>query len=151
MGFCSKDQHRQFLENCPEAEKYIVDGGIILVKYWLEVGKNEQERRFAARIDDPLRQWKLSPMDVESWTCWYDYSRARDMMLEATDTEHAPWYIVRSDDKKRARLNCIAHLLSLVPYGKVPRDEVKLPKRSGKGNYDDQASIAGRSFVPEKY
>ncbi len=151
MGFCSKEQYRRFLENCPEAEKYIVDGGIILIKFWLEVGKKEQERRFAARVDDPLRQWKLSPMDVESWTRWYDYSLARDMMLEATDIEHAPWYIVRSDDKKRARLNCIAHLLSLIPYEKVPRDAVKLPKRSGKGKYDDQASIAGRTFVPEKY
>ena len=111
----------------------------------------EQERRFEARIDDPMRQWKLSPMDVESWTRWYDYSRARDMMLEATDTEHAPWYIVRSDDKKRARLNCIAHLLSLIPYEEVPRKKVKLPKRSSKGKYDDQATLAGRKFVPEKY
>ena len=151
MGFCTKEQYRRFLENCPEAEKYIVDGGIILIKFWLEVGKKEQERRFEARIDDPLRQWKLSPMDVESWTRWYDYSRARDMMLEATDTEHAPWYIVRSDDKKRARLNCIAHLLSLIPYEEVPREKVKLPKRSSKGKYDDQASLAGRTFVPEKY
>jgi len=151
MGFCSKEQYQRFLENCPEAEKYIVDGGIILIKFWLEVGKKEQERRFAARVDDPLRQWKLSPMDVESWTRWYDYSHARDMMLAATDTEHAPWYIVRSDDKKRARLNCIAHLLSLVPYEEVPREKVKLPKRSSKGKYDDQTSIAGRTFVPEKY
>ena len=151
MGFCTKEEYQRFLENCPEAEKYIVDGGIILIKFWLEVGKKEQERRFAARIDDPLRQWKLSPMDVESWTRWYDYSRARDMMLEATDTAHAPWYIVRSDDKKRARLNCIAHLLSLIPYEKVPREKVKLPKRSSKGKYDDQASLAGRTFVPEKY
>ena len=133
----------------PEVEKYIVDGGIILIKFWLEVGKKEQERRFEARIDDPMRQWKLSPMDVESWTRWYDYSRARDMMLEATDTEHAPWYIVRSDDKKRARLNCIAHLLSLIPYKKVPREKVKLPKRSNKGKYDDQATLKGRRFVPE--
>jgi polyphosphate kinase 2 len=151
MGFCSANEYRRFLENCPVAEKYIVDGGIILVKFWLEVGQKEQERRFAARIDDPLRQWKLSPMDVESWARWYDYSRARDMMLDATDTEHAPWYIVRSDDKKRARLNCIAHLLSLIPYEEVPRKKIKLPKRSSKGKYDDQASIAKRTFVPEKY
>ena len=144
MGFCSEEEYRRFLENCPVAEKYIVDGGIILIKFWLEVGKKEQERRFEARIDDPMRQWKLSPMDVESWTRWYDYSRARDMMLEATDTEHAPWYIVRSDDKKRARLNCIAHLLSLIPYEEVPRKKVKLPKRSNKGKYDDQAD-AGRA------
>jgi polyphosphate kinase 2 len=151
MGFCSKEEYRRFLENCPIVERYIVDGGIILVKFWLEVGKQEQEQRFEARIEDPMRQWKLSPMDVESWTRWYDYSRARDMMLETTDTEHAPWYIVRSDDKKRARLNCIAHLLSLIPYEDVPRKKVKLPKRSSKGKYDDQATLAGRKFVPEKY
>jgi polyphosphate kinase 2 len=151
MGFCSKEEYRRFLENCPIVERYIVDGGIILVKFWLEVGKQEQEQRFEARIEDPMRQWKLSPMDVESWTRWYDYSRARDMMLEATDTEHAPWYIVRSDDKKRARLNCIVHLLSLIPYEEVPRKKVKLPMRSSKGKYDDQATLAGRKFVPEKY
>lgn len=151
MGFCSDKEYRRFLKNCPVVENYIVDSGIILIKFWLEVGQKEQERRFAARIDDPMRQWKLSPMDVESWTCWYDYSRARDAMLEATDTEHAPWYIVRSDDKKRARLNCIAHLLSLVPYEEVPRKKVKLPKRSKKGAYDDRAALEGRRFVPEKY
>jgi polyphosphate kinase len=151
MGFCSKEEYQRFLENCPVVEKYIIDGGIILIKFWLEVGQKEQTRRFEARIDDPMRQWKLSPMDVESWTRWYDYSRARDIMLEATDTKHAPWYIVRSDDKKRARLNCIAHLLSLIPYKKAPRERVKLPKRSNKGKYDDQATIASRTFVPEKY
>jgi polyphosphate kinase len=151
MGFCSKQEYRQFLENCPVVEKYIVDGGIILIKFWLEVGKEEQQRRFEARIDDPMRQWKLSPMDIESWTRWYDYSRARDTMLQATDTEYAPWHIVRSDDKKRARLNCIAHLLSLIPYEKVPRKKVKLPKRSNKGKYGDQAALEGRKFVPEQY
>jgi len=151
MGFCSEGDYQRFLENCPVVEKYIVDGGIILIKFWLEVSKKEQQRRFEARIDDPMRQWKLSPMDVESWTRWYDYSRARDAMLEATDTEHAPWYIVRSDDKKRARLNCIAHLLSLIPYEEAPREKVKLPKRSSEGKYDDQTSLEGRRFVPEKY
>jgi len=151
MGFCSKSEYRRFLENCPIIEKYIVDGGIMLIKFWLEVGQEEQARRFEARIDDPLRQWKLSPMDLESWTRWYDYSRARDAMLEATDTEHAPWHIVRSDDKKRARLNCIAHFLSLIPYEKVPREKVKLPKRSQKGEYDDQSTLAGRNFVLDKY
>jgi polyphosphate kinase 2 len=151
MGFCSNEEYQKFLEDCPVVEKYIVDGGIILVKFWLEVGKKEQERRFEARIDDPMRQWKLSPMDVESWTRWYDYSRARDMMLDATDTEYAPWYIVRSDNKKRARLNCISHLLSLIPYEKVPQKKVKLPKRSNKGKYDDQAALEGRKFVPEKH
>ena len=151
MGFCSGKEYKRFLELCPAMEKYIVDGGILLIKFWLEVGKKEQERRFAARVSDPLRQWKLSPMDVESWTRWYDYSQARDAMLDATDTEHAPWYIVRSDDKKRARLNCIAHLLSLIPYEQVPHKKVKLPERSNKGKYDDQVTLEGRKFVPEKY
>jgi polyphosphate kinase 2 len=151
MGFCSDEQHRRFLELCPEVEKYIVDGGITLIKIWLEVGKDEQERRFAARIDDPLRQWKLSPMDVESFRRWYDYSRARDLAMEKTDSEHAPWYIVRSDDKRRARLNCISHILKLIPYKKVSRAKVKLPRRSSKGQYDDQASLQRRKFVAEKY
>jgi polyphosphate kinase 2 len=151
MGFCAEQEYRQFLENCPIFEKYIVDGGMFLIKFWLEVGPEEQQRRFEARIDDPLRQWKLSPMDIESWTRWNDYSRARDLMLQATDTEHAPWHIVRSDDKRRARLNCIARLLSLIPYEKVRRKKVKLPKRSARGDYDDQAALEGRKFVPERY
>ena len=151
MGFCTPEQHGRFLKLCPEIEKYIVDAGIILIKYWMEVGKKEQERRFAARIKDPLRQWKLSPMDLESFRLWYEYSRARDQMLEATDSKHAPWYIVRSDDKKRARLNCISHLLSRIPYGKTPREKVKLPKRKNKDSYDDQATMKGKHFVPEKY
>jgi polyphosphate kinase len=151
MGFCTKAQYHKFLEVCPTIEKYFVDGGIILIKYWLEVGKKEQQRRFEARIADPLRQWKLSPMDLESFRRWYDYSRARDRMLEATDTKYAPWYIVQSDDKKRARLNCISHLLSMFPYKKVPREKVKLPKRSTKRKYDDEAGLKGRRFVPEKY
>jgi polyphosphate kinase len=151
MGFCSDEEYQRFLENCPEIEKYMVDGGITLIKFWLEVGMKEQQRRFEARIDDPMRQWKLSPMDIESWAHWYDYSNARDAMLEATDTEYAPWFIVRSDDKKQARLNCISHLLSLIPYEKSRREKVKLPKRSSKGRYDDQVSIAKRTFVPERY
>jgi len=151
MGFCSKEEHRRFLELCPLIEKFIVDGGIQLIKIWLEVTDKEQKRRFEARIDDPLRQWKLSPMDLPSRERWFDYSRARDLMLEATDTKHAPWYILRSDDKRRARLNCIAHLLKLVPYKKVPRDKVKLPKRATKRAYDDEASLEGRRFVPERY
>ena len=151
MGFCTPEQHRRFLKLCPEIEKYIVDGGVILIKYWMEVGKEEQERRFEARIKDPLRQWKLSPMDLESFRRWYEYSRARDQMLEATDRKHAPWYIVRSDDKKKARLNCISHLLSRIPYGKTPREKVKLPKRKNKDSYDDQATMKGKHFVPEKY
>ena len=151
MGFCTEEEHRRFLEICPQVEKYIVDGGIQLIKFWLEASDEEQKRRFEARINDPLRQWKLSPMDLPSRQRWYDYSRARDLMLEATDTADAPWYIVRSDNKRRARLNCIAHLLSLIPYKAVPRPKVKLPKRSKKGAYDDQAVLAGRRFVPETY
>ncbi len=151
MGFCSEAEHRRFLDLCPQIEKYIVEAGIILIKMWLEVGQAEQERRFNARIDDPLRQWKLSPMDLESYARWYDYSRARDMMLEATDSKHAPWHIVRSDDKRRARLNCIAHILSLIPHKKVPRDKVKLPKRATKGKYDDEAGLKERNFVSERY
>ena len=151
MGFCTKEQHQTFLEICPTVENYIVDAGIVLLKYWMEVGMKEQQRRFEARIKDPVRQWKLSPMDLESYRRWYEYSRARDKMLEATDSRHAPWYIVRSDDKRRARLNCISHLLSMIPYGKVPREKVKLPKRKTKNSYDDQISPKKRHFVPEKY
>ncbi len=151
MGFCTPKQHQKFLERCPQIEKYIVDGGILLVKFWLEVSDEQQKQRFEARIADPLRQWKLSPMDLPSRERWYEYSRARDQMLAATDTDYAPWYIVPSDDKRRARLNCIAHFLSLVPYKTLPRPKIKLPKRSTKGAYDDQATLAGRRFVPEKY
>jgi len=151
MGFCTKEEHRRFLDRCPLMEKYIVDGGIILLKYWLEVGKKEQQRRFDARIKDPLRQWKLSPMDLESFRRWYDFSRARDLMLKATDSKHAPWFIVRSDDKRRARLNCISHLLSNIPHGKAPRPKVSLPARKNQGHYDDQAPLKGRHFIPEKF
>jgi polyphosphate kinase len=151
MGFCTKDQHRAFLELCPEIERYIVGAGIMLIKVWLEVSDKEQKRRFEARMEDPLRQWKLSPMDLPSRAKWFEYSRARDLMLKATDTKWAPWYVLRSDDKKRARLNCIHHILKLIPYKKVPREKIKLPKRSMKGAYDDQAAIANRKFVPEKY
>ena len=151
MGFCSKEDRRRFLELCPLVEKFVVDSGIQLIKIWLEVSDKEQKRRFEARIDDPLRQWKLSPMDLPSRERWFDYSRARDKMLEATDTKHAPWYILRSDDKRRARLNCITHLLEQIPYKKVPREKVKLPKRAMKRAYDDEASLKGRKFVPERY
>jgi len=151
MGFCSKKEHRRFLQLCPEIENYIVTAGIHLIKVWLEVSDKEQKRRFEARVEDPLRQWKLSPMDLPSREKWFQYSRARDMMLKATDTKWAPWFILPSDDKKRARLNCIRHILSLIPYKKVPREKVKLPKRSMKHAYDDQASLNGRKFVPEKY
>ena len=151
MGFCTPEQHRVFLERAPLIEQYIVDGGIILIKYWLEVGMKEQHRRFEARIKDPLRQWKLSPMDIESFRRWYDFSRARDMMLQATDSKHAPWYVIRSDDKKKARLNCISHLLSMIPYKKVPHEKVKLPPRKMRDRYDDEAPMTGMHFIPEKY
>ena len=151
MGFCTKEQHREFLDRCPAAEKYIVDSGILLVKFWLEVSDAEQKRRFEARITDPLRQWKLSPVDLPSRSKWFEYSRARDMMLKSTDTKWAPWYILRSDDKKRARLNCIHYLLKLIPHKKVERPEIELPGRSMKDAYDDQAPLKKRGFVPEKY
>jgi polyphosphate kinase 2 (PPK2 family) len=151
MGFCSQAQYERFLHLCPLFEKHMVESGLILLKFWLEVGNKEQERRFKARISDPLRQWKLSPMDLPSRAKWYEYSRARDAMLDATDTKHAPWVIVRSDDKKRARLNCIAHLLKQIPYKKLDRPKVKLPKRSNKRAYDDEATIAKRKFVEEIY
>jgi polyphosphate kinase 2 len=151
MGFCSEQEHKTFLEVCPKGEFWIVQSGIILIKTWLEVGSREQTRRFKARVEDPLRQWKLSPMDVQAYSRWYEYSRARDQMLKATDTDAAPWWILRSDDKKRARLNGISHILSLIPYKKIKRDEVKLPPRSNKHKYDDQATIEGRRFVQERY
>jgi polyphosphate kinase 2 len=151
MGFCTEAERRHFLNICPQIEKYIVQAGIILIKFWLEVGQDEQERRFSARINDPLRQWKLSPMDLESFRRWYDYSRARDTMLKSTDSEHAPWHIVRSDDKRRARLNCISHILERIPFKKVSRGKVKLPKRSNKGKYNDHASLKAMKFVAERY
>jgi polyphosphate kinase len=152
MGFCTDDQYHRFLDLCPLFEKHLVEGGTQLVKFWLEVGNKEQERRFEARINDPLRQWKLSPMDLPSRARWYDYSRARDAMLKATDTRIAPWHIVRSDDKRKARLNTIAHLLKLIPYKKVDRPKkVRLPGRSKKHAYNDEAAIARRRFVPEVY
>jgi polyphosphate kinase len=151
MGFCSKEEHQRFLSLCPQIEKYIVDAGIVLIKLWLEVGMQEQERRFRARIDDPLRQWKLSPMDTESYRRWYEYSRARDLMLKATSSKHAPWYVIRSDDKRRARLNCIAHILKTIPFKQIRHQKVRLPKRSDKGRYNDQASLRGATFVAEQY
>jgi polyphosphate kinase 2 len=151
MGFCTKAEHQRFLKVCPEFEMHVVDDGILLVKFWLEVSDAEQKRRFEARINDPLRQWKLSPTDLCSRSRWFEYSRARDIMLEATDTEYAPWYIVPSDDKRRARLNCISHLLGLVPYEKLPRKKVQLPERSIQDAYDDRATLEGRRFVKPRY
>ena len=151
MGFCTPEQHERFLELCPSVERYVVGGGTRLLKIWLEVGQKEQERRFMARIDDPVRQWKLSPMDLESFKRWYEYSKARDMMLERTDTDDAPWYIVRTDNKRRARLNAITHILSQIPYKRIDKAKVKLPSRSDKRHYDDQAALEGRRFVIEQY
>ena len=151
MGFCTDEQYERFLKLAPLFEKQVVDGGVQLIKFWLEVGNKEQEKRFKARMTDPLRQWKLSNMDLPSREKWYEYSLARDAMFKATDTSHAPWYVVSSDDKKRARLNVIAHLLSLIPYKKLKREKVKLPDRSKKHAYDDEATIAKRRFVPNRY
>jgi polyphosphate kinase 2 len=151
LGFCTRKEHRTFLEVCPFWEKQIVDSGIRLIKYWFEVGPGEQKRRFQARIEDPLRQWKLSPTDLESRRLWYDYSHARDMMLAATDTKHAPWHIVRSDDKKRARLNIVAHLLRQIPYKRVPRPNIELVGRSRKRAYNDEAPMRKRRWIPEIY
>jgi polyphosphate kinase 2 len=149
MGFCTDDQYRRFLKVCPEFELFIVDGGIHLIKYWLEVGDEEQKRRFLARIEDPLRQWKLSPTDLYSRSRWFEYSRARDRMFAATNTEFAPWHLVRSDDKRQARLNCIRHLLDEIGYEKLPREKVKLPDRVMDEAYDDIATLKGMRFIAE--
>ena len=151
MGFCTKKQHREFLEICPKFERQVVDSGIRLIKYWLEVGNKEQKRRFEARIEGRLRQWKLSPIDLPSRERWYDYSRARDMMLEATDTDFAPWYVVRSDDKKRARLNVLSHFLRVIPYEAPKRDKIKLPTRNNENAYDDEATIKDRRWIEERF
>jgi len=151
LGFCTEMQYEKFLRSCDRFEHGLVDDGIILIKYWLSVSKDEQEKRFHARIEDPLRQWKLSPTDLESVRRWYDYSVARDAMFMATDTEFAPWYVVKSDDKRRARLNCIRHLLSLIPYEDVPHEKVKIPKRNDAHKYDDVAALTFRRQVPDAY
>ena len=149
MGFINPKEVQRFLKVCPQIEKYITDAGITLIKFWLEVGQDEQEKRFLARIQDPLRQWKLSPMDLESYSRWYDYSRARDAMFKATDVNYAPWRIVRSDDKRRARLHCIRHLLDQVGYEQLPREKATLPDRVMDDAYDDVASLEGLRFVAE--
>jgi len=137
MGFCTDGEYKNFLKECPAFENVLVSNGIILLKYWLEVSEKEQHRRFLARIEDPSKRWKLSPMDLESHRRWYDYSRARDAMLAATDTPWAPWYIVPSDDKKRARLNCIADILDRIPYEEVPYTPPKLPRRQKPKGYKE--------------
>ena len=149
MGFCTPEETTRFLEQVPAVEQAMVDSGILLIKYWLEVGPDEQTRRLESRIDDPRKIWKLSDMDLKSYSKWYDYSRARDDMFAATDTAWAPWWVAHSDDKKKARLNIISHLLSHVPYEEVPRDPVKLPKRQPARGYKEPDYPYRR--VPEKY
>lgn len=151
MGYASDKEIKGFLSNAPRFEKWLVDQGIILIKLWLEVGKKEQERRFRQRIEDPLRQWKLSPMDLKSYSRWYDYSRARDAMFEATSHDAAPWYVLKSDDKKRARLNGIKHILSSIPYRRIKRGKIELPKRSGKDRYDDRLDLTRVKLVREVF
>ncbi len=137
MGFCSEREVKRFLSLCPAWERVVVESGIILIKYWFEVSQDEQTRRFKSRINDGRKIWKLSPMDLESHRRWYDFSRARDAMLQATDTEAAPWFIVNGDDKRRARLNCISHLLSVIPYREIKRDKIKLPDRQKPKGYEE--------------
>jgi len=149
MGFCTEEQAKRFLEVVPLFEKLVVEEGMILLKYWLEVSPEEQTRRLEARIDDGRKIWKLSPMDLQSYTRWDDYSRARDEMFAATDTAWAPWYVAKSDDKNRARLNVITHILSRVPYKVAPREKVKLPKRKKEGKYESPDYPF--KYVPEKY
>jgi polyphosphate kinase 2 len=149
MGFCTEEQARKFLQGVPLVERAMVESGIILLKYWLEVSPDEQTRRLEARIHDGRKIWKLSPMDLKSYSRWYDYSKARDEMFKATDSGFAPWYVANSDDKKRARLNIITHLLSQIPYKKVAREKVKLPDRQKPGGYRD-ANYPFK-FIPEKF
>ena len=149
MGFCTVEQARKFLKDAPLVERAMVDSGIILVKYWLEVSPQEQTARLEDRIDDGRKLWKLSPMDLKSYSRWYDYSRARDEMFVATDTDVAPWHVARSDDKRRARLNIITHLLGQVPYKQAPRQKVKLPKRQKPGNYREPDHPF--RFIEERY
>ena len=149
MGFCTEDQHQRFLRGVPWFEKGMVDNGIILIKYWLEVSPEEQTRRLTARIDDGRKVWKLTPMDLKSYSRWYDYSRARDEMFAATDTDFAPWRVARSDDKKRARLNIITHLLESIPYKQAPRLKVKLPKRQKAEGYREPDHPF--RFIDERY
>lgn len=151
MDFCSNKEYERFLKMTPPFEQTLIDNDIILIKYWFDVSMDEQQRRFQDRIDDERKIWKLSPMDTESYNRWYDYSHARDAMFEATDTKHAPWHVVPSDDKKRARLNCISHLLGQIPYTELPRPKMKLGKRSLKGKYDDTTPMEDRSIIPQKY
>lgn len=150
MGFCTEDEYMEFMRSCPEFERMLIRSGIILIKYWFSVSDEEQENRFQARIDDPTKQWKLSPMDLESREKWVEYSMAKDEMFKYTDIKQSPWYVVPADNKKRARLNCIHHLLSLVPYEDLPKKKIKLPPRQ-KGNEYVRPPFSDQTFVPEIY
>ncbi|MDE0117339.1 MAG: polyphosphate kinase 2 [bacterium] len=150
MGFCTEDEYREFLRSCPEFERMLVRSGIILIKYWFSVSDDEQERRFQNRISDPLRRWKLSPMDIEARSRWVEFSKAKDTLFAHTDIKQAPWYVVNADSKKSARLNCISHLLSMIPYEEVPWEEVELPERQDRAGYV-RPPISDQTFVPEAY
>ena len=148
MGFCSDKEYINFLQTCPDFEKMLISSGIQLIKYWFSVSPEEQIKRFQDRIDDPTKGWKLSPMDLESVNRWDDYSKAKDKMLEHTDTESSPWYLVESDNKKKARINCISHLLSLVEYSEVEHEEIKLPDRALTGSVE-RPDKSNFNYVPE--
>lgn len=150
MGFCTEEEYREFLRSCPEFERMLVRSGVILIKYWFSVSDEEQERRFQARIEDPTKRWKLSPMDLESRTRWVEYSRAKDEMFKFTDIKQAPWWVVNSDNKRRARLNCIAHLLSVIPYKDLTPEPIKLPPRQDTVGYV-RPPMEDQTFVPEVY
>jgi polyphosphate kinase 2 len=150
MGFCNEAEYQEFMRSCPEFERMLVRSGIILVKYWFSVSDPVQEKRFQARIEDPTRRWKLSPMDLESRSRWVEYSRAKDEMFRYTDIKHAPWYVVNSDNKKRARLNVITHLLSLIPYEDLTPDPLELPPRQAETGYI-RPPLAEQTFVPDRY
>ena len=150
MGFCTEEEYREFLRSCPEFERMLVRSGIIVIKYWFSVSDAEQERRFQNRISDPVRRWKLSPVDVQGRSRWVDFSKAKDTLFAHTDIKQAPWYVVDADSKKAARLNCISHLLSLIPYETVPWEDVELPERQSGVGYV-RPPITDQTFVPEVY
>ena len=150
MGFCTEDEYQDFMRSCPQFEQMLTRAGIILVKYWFSVSDEEQERRFQERLADPTKRWKLSPMDLESRTRWVDYSRAKDEMFRYTDTRLAPWWVVESDDKRRAHLNCISHLLSMIPYEEVPAERIELPARQTDEGYI-RPPLTDQTFVPKRF
>jgi len=150
MGFCTEQEYREFLRSCPQYERMLVRSGMILLKYWFSVSDEEQERRFRQRAQDPKRRWKLSPMDLESWNRWLDYSKAKDRMMEYTDLKQSPWYVVPSDDKKRARLNCISHILSMIPYEDILPAPIELPHRDEQVGYV-RPPFEEQTFVPDNF